>query len=408
MTAETLIPSPRPPTKAAHEKYSNSLSPIFKTPVTPLIKFFACGFATIVLLSLNSGAAAADAIATTPEKRVEAIRNALINRAMQTRSNINSVAWVDESGRLHESTRVSSDLTLRGIRVESYLGQDDEPQEKIIIDAANSVISNKQCSTNVSRLTRSAVLDIEYRTSNNAASQPHMAEITRLIETRFTEQSTSGQLWQLTQQPAYSDYEQAVRVGARISTPYRINILLDTAGASTDPGAKPAILKFASEVFAGPSSRTPAVALNLSIQVIASRSNQLVWSTSSPLRYPESEVSIQKRPLPDSVVADVGRIVAGWHSQLESKFKCEPVIFDVIRGDGPTAEINAGNGSGLRTNDKVMVFDPSRLPAHVFEEGASEAVFLAEVESIAKHSARLRFLSAPLPATATRWVALPL
>ena len=91
-----------------------------------------------------------------------------------------------------------------------------------------------------------------------------------------------------------------------------------------------------------------------------------------------------------------------------SQFPPFALFFDVIRGDGPTAEINAGNGSGLRTNDKVMVFDPSRLPAHVFEEGASEAVFLAEVESIAKQSARLRFLSAPLPATATRWVALPL
>ena len=102
----------------------------------------------LLIALMCKGALSAESITTTApdsERRIEALRNALINRALQAPTQIQSAAWIDESGRLQENTRITSDMKVRGIRIEPSPDAQDVTQEKIIIDAANSIISPTQC-----------------------------------------------------------------------------------------------------------------------------------------------------------------------------------------------------------------------------------------------------------------------
>ena len=59
------------------------------------------------------------------------MRNALSAATLKAPLAVRSTAWVDESGRLHENTRVESGVQLRGVRVLAYLEKDGELEARL-------------------------------------------------------------------------------------------------------------------------------------------------------------------------------------------------------------------------------------------------------------------------------------
>ena len=384
----------------------------------PNLRSLLSGLAVLSALLLHGHAYAADSAAAllpateqaaipdqASAQRLEALRNALIDRAMQTRTSVKSVAWVDESGRLRESTHITSDLKVRGVRIEAYRDKDNHQQENFVIDAANSVITNGNCTKSGSRIMRNAIISTDYRAADGRGSQYQMAEIGQLAEASFSAQAALKAAWSLQGATGLSNYDQAVRIGARVSAPYSIQLFIETAEAAANtPLHENSILKF----FAASAEAATGIHLTLKIQVIENSSKKSIWNAASALSVPGSEGSIMKRRIPQKTAADVERIVADWIEQLETALKCEPVFFDVMNPVPGTLEINAGTATGIRANDKILVFDQTLFPRHLLETGLIEAVYLAEVESVSKYSSRLRFLSAPPTQTSGRWVALPI
>ncbi|MFZ9759787.1 MAG: hypothetical protein ACO3CJ_10085, partial [Burkholderiaceae bacterium] len=54
--------------------------------------------------------------------QLDLIRSRLIEAAQRSNINVRSLAWVDSDGKLHEASRFDSDARVRGVRVNSYLG----------------------------------------------------------------------------------------------------------------------------------------------------------------------------------------------------------------------------------------------------------------------------------------------
>ena len=362
----------------------------------------------LLIALMCKGALSAESIATTApdsERRIEALRNALINRALQAPTQIQSAAWIDESGRLQENTRITSDMKVRGIRIEPSPDAQDVTQEKIIIDAANSIISPAQCGAPTTQWTRSAILKIEQQRPNGVINQDHIAEIARITGDIFSEKWAEKGLWTLLPSSDLNLYEQMVRVGTQVSAPYKITISIGTSKIEpTQETISQSLLK----LFSTNDSALPKTTLTLTVHLSEASSNKIIWSTSSPLHYPSAEVSIQKRPLPASISTQLHALIATWQQQVSIRLKCEPVFFNVSKNVDGSVTVNAGSGSGLRENDKVLVFDQTQVPRHILEGGLDKSVFLAEIESVSKNFAKLRFFSPPPSANASRWIAIPL
>lgn len=64
------------------------------------------------------------------EAQLDAIRQAILNATLERPTRVISTAWVDEQGALHESAHFHSEAQVRGVRVMSYV-QDDEPQTQV-------------------------------------------------------------------------------------------------------------------------------------------------------------------------------------------------------------------------------------------------------------------------------------
>jgi len=362
----------------------------------------------LLIALMCKGALSAESITTTApdsERRIEALRNALINRALQAPTQIQSAAWIDESGRLQENTRITSDMKVRGIRIEPSPDAQDVTQEKIIIDAANSILSPTQCGAPTTQWTRSAILKIEQQGSNGVINQDHIAEIARITGDIFSETWGEKGLWTLLPSSGLNLYEQMVRVGTQVSAPYKITISI---GTSKNEPIQETISQSLLKLLSTNVSVLPNTTLTLSVYLSEVSSNKIIWSTSSPLHYPSAEVSIRKSPLPASISTQLHALIATWQQQVNIRLKCEPIFFNVSTSVDGAVTVNAGSGSGLRENDKVLVFDQTQVPRHILEGGLDKSVFLAEIESVSKNFATLRFFSPPPSPNASRWIAIPL
>lgn len=364
-------------------------------------------FLLLLALACKSalGADGAGNAAASAEQRLEALRHALIDRAMQAPSRIKSSAWIDESGRLQESTRITSEMQVRGIRLMANADAQDVNNEKIMIDAVNALITPGPCTGASAPWRRRATLKIEKPAAHHGAiGADQMAEIIRTTEYFLSETWGGRGAWSLLPASDLNQYEQLVSVGRAVTAPYGITLSVVAAKA----GVKPKVIaQTVSALFAPATPVLPDSLLTLSINVTESASAQAVWSTAETIPVPGGEVSLQKRLLPDTVSAQIAGVISRWKQQLETVLKCEPVFFNVVRDSDGTLNINAGRGSGIRENDKVLVIDQEQIPRHILEGALDQGVFLAEVESVTSYSSRLRFFPKPPARSTSRWIAIP-
>ena len=86
-----------------------------------------CVALAVSLAAMNTAAQGTDA-----DARLEAVRQALAERALQSASRLRSVAWVDEHGTLHENVEVRSNVRLRGVRILDYLKDGEGEQANVV------------------------------------------------------------------------------------------------------------------------------------------------------------------------------------------------------------------------------------------------------------------------------------
>jgi hypothetical protein len=97
-----------------------------------------------------------------------------------------------------------------------------------------------------------------------------------------------------------------------------------------------------------------------------------------------------------------------WVAQLDKLTECEPVQFHVRRQGGNALQLQAGQGSGLRPGDRVLLVNPSHVPSRMLEAGAAQHLALAEVVRVGLHRTELQQLAGPALASQGPWMALPL
>jgi hypothetical protein len=97
-----------------------------------------------------------------------------------------------------------------------------------------------------------------------------------------------------------------------------------------------------------------------------------------------------------------------WVAQLDKRTECEPVQFHVRRQGNNALQLQAGQGSGLRPGDRVLLMSPSHVPSRMLEAGAAQHLALAEVVQVGQHRTELQQLAGPALASQGPWMALPL
>ena len=361
-----------------------------------------------IFLALASATASADAgdvdAGESAELRIEAIRNALINRALQSEVRVRGMSWVDESGRLREHSLITSDLKVRGIRINAYL-ENDKPRESIVIDTVAAITSSRNCMPPEARLRRPALLSMDYQPKDAHSAQYQLAQIANAIEKQVEAEFSGNGIWQLQKQSQLSEYAQVVNFGQRQSAPYRITITVsESSGTQLDPNASMGMFHM---IMGLPRpAHSPELALRISLTETGS--NRILWNETTSLQLPLTAVQMQSRQPDKELKETISRVVTVWHSKIETLLKCEPVFFNLSTPVTGEYFINAGAAAGIRIHDKFLIVEKARFPANILGQELLQTIMLGEVQSVSRSSANIKIQGSLEATKVGRWVALPL
>ncbi len=374
------------------------------------------------LLCPALGAAAGDVVSnlpTEPKKRLEALQHALVGAAMEGNTRVRNSAWVDSNGRLHENTRITSDMKLRNVRVLNYLTVEDGVSAAIVAEGRGVTPDEEVCRANLQRYRREATLDAFSRMPANGMDERDWQLFISQARSRFVARAHAGRKWLLsasTPVPA-SHYERQLLGHVPDTTPYQIVLDVLPAGAlgiepvrpraSRDQQAAQAIKAAKDYVLDEPARREP-VPFVVRLSVYERVNQRLLWQDAVPLFFTERAVKHTSQALPVGLLTELDQVIGRWQQRLDNDFSCRPQSFNVLQEAGKGWVINGGQAAGLAAGDQLLLMNREQLPARILEPDSGEHLALVEVVSVGKGRAVVKKLAGPANAgQAGDWVATP-
>ena len=353
---------------------------------------------------------AAAAPAQEHERQLQAIRQALLDATMDRPTRVIASAWVDGDGVLHESAHFHSQAEVQGVRVLSYIQSDEPPTAKVSAQVlpwglrqTRSADGSCQSPPRAWRLpmTLQTRVDTGFSGAQQYASQWLLTATSQYWGDRMSE----SRRWQGHEaaRPTGNTYAQMLSGSDEASAGWVAELSI-----SPQPAPDEQVLPWMQRMpWVAPAWRW---SLNLTVgrRTSPEQPIQPVWTARQSLSIPIPEITNQPSALLSKMQQDLQQKVGAWIETLEQKHQCEPLQFAVLRQSGSQLMLQAGQGSGLRPGDRVLLMNPSHVPSRVLEPGATQHLALAEVVRIGRHQTELQQLAGPSLPSHGQWVALPL
>lgn len=356
---------------------------------------------------------------TDPRKRLEALQHALVAAAMDSQTRVRTAAWVDSTGKLHENTRITSDMKVRGVRVQSYVNAEDGPSAAIVADAQGATPSEEICRANVQRYRREATLETALQIATSGADRYQWTMLMEQAGSRLMSRAVSSRMWHLSRSavmPA-TTYDRLLTGVVPDISPYHMVIEMLPAGALAIEPVRPRqnlrqksaqMIKAVANYVSDEPPRSEPVPFVIRLSVYERSSQRLLWQEAVPLFFPETELRTTSQPLPPGLLSELDLVLDRWQQSMESHFSCRPQQFNVLQSTPTGWVINGGQIAGLSAGDQLLLMNREHLPARILEPDSAQHLALVEVVSVGAGSATLRKLAGPASiARSGDWVATP-
>lgn len=344
------------------------------------------------------------------EQLLEQIRQALSHAMLDQPTHVHSAAWIDEQGRLHENAHFQAQAEVRGIRVQAYLGEAQQPQHEIRFDLVPPALRPSPRADDCPA-GRDVKLPVKWRVRADAQVPG---------ELQFAHQTVANlvrQSWQrhMAGMNHWTDLGQdPVR-----ATPAYLQTLTGTVGSHASWGAE-LVITPVTPAAASPwrwnglwSAAQDRLAWRIDMrwgpQLRPDQALRLHWQDSFVLDMPIGQLHAGPSAWTQSLRERIDEQVQRWSQALDERGRCTPQQFAIeSTAQAQVLTLQAGMGSGLRNGDRFLIFDRSQLPGRSLEAGALQRMGLAEIVRTSEHTSELRLLAGPPPTSRGPWVAVPL
>lgn len=344
------------------------------------------------------------------ERQLQAIRQALLEATIDRPTRVIASAWVDGSGVLHESAHFHSQAEVQGVRVMSYIQGDEPPTAKVDAQVlpwglrqAKTADGSCQSPPRAWRLPMTLQTRIE---GGFSGAQQHASQ--RLLNAAsqyWSERLSESKRWhgQEGARPASNTYSQLLSGSGEASAGWVAELSL-----SPQPAPDEQTLSWRQRMpWVDPAWRWSLI-LTVGRRTAPELPIQPVWTARQSLSIPIPDITNQPNAVLSKMQQALELKVGEWIQTIEQNNQCEPLQFAVLRQTGSQLMLQAGQGSGLRPGDRVLLMNPSHVPSRVLEPGATQHLALAEVVRIGRHQTELQQLAGPSLPAHGQWVALPL
>jgi len=351
------------------------------------------------------------------EAQLQAVRDALIDKAMGSNTRVSATAWVNERGELMEASQFRTDMQVRGVRVLEYM---DGPEPKAVVEVAPE--------------RRIAMQPGQAQCRDADESERWRHPLSLRVQAVPPEDPQAGTLvFQAASWLESSLHARARAQGAVLDTahaPVASNLYEEALWSMPQPHA-PMLLQVRVRVLPGWVSSAPGARrvnwesrarqwMGWAEQDRQAMTLRLEWTLGrvgeAPLIQQVSDLPVvaqaTQRPLRqwgDEARQLLVREVAHRWQVLQSSLDCEPLFYEVRHQGEGTVMLMAGQDAGLRPGDRLVLVDARHVPRRLLEPEAAAHLALLEVRQVQGQRALARQVAGPRmsPDASPNWLAMP-
>jgi hypothetical protein len=327
------------------------------------------------------------------EERLEAIRQGLVQAALEGATRVESMAWIDGQGVLREGSSFRSGMDVRGVQVLNYVRDNSgQPQARLQLPPRQDLLKRP---ATASPCANSAALRhvIGFRMTLEGGWSVDEAPLAQALgqHTANLLQQSGGvaSTWAVLPRPApaQTDYERLLLATSADQLPWQANLLVKPAPPLAATGA----------------ARYLSVMVRLHFSLVARGQTRPAFESSVQLEVPRHAQAWGRPQLEAAVRAQASQLIQPWVQALSSQFSCEAVLPEVTAVRGLELSINAGTLAGVRAGDEWLLADPQRFPQQILASGVAATAVLARVGQVYPHHAQLQIVAGPSDTVRTDW-----
>ena len=398
-----------------------SALPILRRPV-PGVGRIALGLALAGMLLTGQQLMAADALSA--EERLAAVRQSLLQAALEAPTKVVATSWIDEQGALREMNSFRNGMQVRGVRIVSYeRDANGQPNAAVqwdkVADPADK--TPPVCPPPSDRFKHLVTLQWDLPANLPADERWMLESLRTLVGERLRASASAAGQWRLRDRlpEPQGAYARALLGDANPAATWSATVRMTQV--------PPVVAQAPSK----PSTDPNAVAVRVPGWFSGSSSPQLYWD-SAPRLSVRLELVLQERDvirpafartlhldlLSEQVgfgpvqLSEATRIALGPQltylaDSVGAVLACRAFNPQVTLADGTEFQIDAGAASGLQVGDEWVLVNGQQIPQRSLDAGVIAQTVLARVSSVSEGSARLQWLAGPQKAVQTQWRAWP-
>ncbi len=345
------------------------------------------------------------------EAQLGAIRQAILQATIDRPTRVLSSAWIDDKGALHESAHFQSEAEVRGVRVLSYLQdeQDTAPQvsaEVLPWGWRTAPSKTTECKAPPRPWRLPLVLHTRVDNGFTGAQQFASQSVMHLVDQSWTHQMQASQRWRSQIKATQSDnaYLRALTGSGESPTGWTAELVLKPHAPAQDYSVRQAW----HDLNKTENDWRWTLSFTLGERHTPQGPIEPRWQIEQVITIQPQDVSQTPSVWTHRLKEQLQHQMKVWVSQLDKRSVCEPVQFHVRRTDADKLTLQAGMDSGLRPGDRVLLINPSHVPSQMLEPGATQHLALAQVVNVGRDRTELQQLAGPTLAGQGHWMALPL
>ena len=348
----------------------------------------------------------------SPEEKLLAIKNSLVNLALESEVRLGAAAFIDADGMLHESSTITSDINVSGVRVMSYLREAGIPQANIDV----SIFSDNSCSANKKNIKRQALVSLLNDSSYHSyqrVGDHYINEIGQFLEVNLLKELDYSHSWRVAKQLSYNSlYESFVSSSVLENAGYKFEINLrhinaiDLKKIGEGLVNQSITLPYNFVTWGNPhlsdikfETKSSDHTLIYELTLKDTHSNKLLWEGNARLHYPKIAKDYKKDIIPPTLRSRIKKITRDFVADASEAIECNSHYYKlaVVSGQEEEYKIYAGEKAGLKIGDQVLLSIDSNIFSQSLNEYNLAGLALATVKRVESDTAVLKHLAGAKP-----------
>ncbi len=349
------------------------------------------GLKALLVLSGAVAVWGASAQTFSPEERLQALRDALVQHAMEGPTEVRSSSWIDGNGVLRDSSSFRTGMVVRGVQVLSYGHELQQAKaqwkgESQPIPAGDAAAVCAPNGHERAQPWHHVVLEVAVSAQATVEQRQQSHQIAQALRGMLQQRNPQARYWRVSDRQHHNTgYEHALMSRGEQFIPWRLQL----------------------NIVPHRESWPADTVLDLRWTLLHRQERQASFEQTQTISLGRWPIETAPRRLPPVVMEQLQWVLTGLAQGLDQQLSCQPPQFDVINVLPDRLRIAGGLSNGLRVGDQLVVADRQQLPQRVLEPKALERLALAEVLSISGYYAELKQIAGPRLAGAAQWVAVP-